>query len=187
MTLPISFDEVGYFNNEYRGDFIITLGVIYYFPHTRVSASHNSSELGGKETIERISLIGTFVPLVGMAPWAYEIVDKSVKLGKFIKRSVAPTINKPRIRSIRLWIGNESNEQLQEKLDGYIAARKAERLEFDEDSIPKPIRFVASEMENASFGLKFKFDAKFDNHDFRVNPIRRSLLRRALKEGGFLQ
>ncbi|MDQ3713011.1 MAG: hypothetical protein M3388_12450 [Acidobacteriota bacterium] len=49
MKLPISFDEVSYFNNEYRGDLIITKGVLYYFPHTRVIHARYADELGGKD------------------------------------------------------------------------------------------------------------------------------------------
>ena len=37
MQLPISFDEVPYFKNQFRGDLIVTAGVIYYFPHTNVA------------------------------------------------------------------------------------------------------------------------------------------------------
>jgi len=49
------------------------------------------------------------------------------------------------------------------------------------------MRFSAEEIENARIGLKFRFDAKYDNHDFRVNLIQRSLFNKALQEGGFLK
>ena len=45
MNLPISFEEVSYFNNEYRGDLIVTKGVLYYFPHTRVNYARRADEL----------------------------------------------------------------------------------------------------------------------------------------------
>ncbi|MEJ7862375.1 MAG: hypothetical protein WKF90_12160 [Pyrinomonadaceae bacterium] len=100
MKLPISFEEVSYFKNEYRGDLIVTKGVLYYL---------------------------------------------------------------------------------------HIEQVKRERLEFDENSVPKPMRFSAEEVGNARFWLKFKFDAKYDNHDFRVNLIHRKLFNKLLKEGGFMK
>jgi len=186
MTIPISFDEVAYFDNEYRGNLIVTAGVLYFFPHTRVRAARFATELQGKETVETIGLIGNVVPGLAAVPWAFQVVDKSVKIGKFLKRSFAPTVNKAQIRKLRLWHGNESSKVLQNNLDAYLLAKRSERLEFEDDSVPKPMRFEASEMENMKFGFKFRFDAKYDNHDFRINPIRRALFRKSLKEGGFL-
>jgi hypothetical protein len=62
---------------------------------------------------------------------------------------------------------------------------KEERLNFEEDSVPKPMRFAVNEVENASFGLKLKFDAKFDNHDFRVNLIHRRLFKNHYRKAVF--
>ena len=90
------------------------------------------------------------------------------------------------LRELYALIGRETSESLQETLDAYIEEVKLDPLTFDEDSVPKPIRFAAEDIENVRLKLKLRFDAKFDNHDFRVNPLRRSLLRRALQEGGFL-
>jgi hypothetical protein len=187
MKLPISFEEVSYFNNEYRGDLIITKGVLYYFPHTRVVAARHSEELGGKETMEVFNLLGNFIPLLGTVPWIHAVADKSVKIGKFLRRKFRPTTNSPRIRKSNLWRGNETSESLQKILDDFIAKSKKEALNFDEDAVPRPMRFAADEIENTKFGLKFKFDAKYDNHDFKVNLIHRSLFKKALQEGGFLK
>jgi hypothetical protein len=188
MKLPISFEEVSYFKNEYRGDLIVTKGVLYYFPHTRVKYQGFADEIGGKDAMVIFDLLGNFAPLLGTVPWFRVAADKSVKAGKFLKRTFRPTTNSPQIRKIHLWRGNEAGEKLQMVLDEYIEKVKKERLEFEEDSVPKPMRFTAEEIENARFiGLKFKFDAKYDNHDFRVNLIHRSLLTKALKEGGFLK
>ena len=60
MKLPVSFDEVSYFKNQYRGDLIITRGILYYFPHTRVRASRSAPELGGKDAAEAIGFIDKF-------------------------------------------------------------------------------------------------------------------------------
>ncbi len=187
MKLPISFEEVSYFNNEYRGDLIVTRGVLYYFPHTRVKYVRHADELGGKDAMVIFDLLGNLSPIFATVPWLRVIADKSIKTGKLLKRTFRPTTNLPRIRKNRLWRGGESNENLQKVLDEFILQTKKDSLKFEEDSVPKPMRFAADEVENAKFGLKFKFDAKFDNHDFKVNLIHRSLLKKALQEAGFLK
>ena len=187
MKLPISFEEVSYFNNEYRGDLIVTKGVLYYFPHTRVNYARSAEEIGGKDAMAVFELLGNFVPGLGAVPWLRTAADKGLKIGKFLKRNFRPSVNSPKIRTANLWRGTETNERLQAVLDDYIERIKGEGLAFEEDSVPKPMRFAASEIENAKFGLKFKFDAKYDNHDFKVNLIHRGLFKKALQEGGFLK
>jgi len=188
MRLPVSFDEAAYHNGEYRGDLIITRGIMYYFPHTRVSASHFSTEIDGADTAEAIGFIGSFfVPIIAIAPHLHTAADKSVKLGKLVRRVFLPTINSPRIRKANLWSGLELNEALQSKLDGYIEEVRKTKLEFAADSVPKPMRFLASEMANVRVKFKLKFDAGYDNHDFRVSPFRLGKFKLALREGGFLQ
>ena len=187
MKLPISFEEVSYFKNEYRGDLIVTKGVLYYFSHTRVKYARYADELGGQDAMVIFDLLGNFAPVFGAVPWIRTAADKSVKAGKFIKRTIRPTTNSPQLRKKHLWRGNDIDEQLQNVLDEYIEKVRNERLEFEEDSVPKPMRFAVDEVENVRFGLKFKFDAKFDNHDFRVNLIHRGLFKKALQEAGFLK
>lgn len=186
MKLPISFEEVSYFNNEYRGDLIVTKGVLYYFPHTRVKYQRFANELEGKDAMPLFELLGNLAPIFGTVPWIRAAADKSVKAGKFLKRNLRPTTNAPHIRKTHLWRGGDTNEKLQTAFDEYIETVKKERLEFDEDSVPKPMRFSADEIKQIRFGFKFKFYAKYDNHDFRVNLMHRSLFRKALLEGGFL-
>ena len=128
MLLPISFDEVSYFKNEYRGDLIVTDGVLYYFPHTRVAYARGASELKGKETAQYVGMLSLVVPFASVAPWLFEAADASVKFGKFLKRSFFPSINGARLRDKGIWHGNESSKILQLKLDAYIAAKKSERL-----------------------------------------------------------
>ena len=187
MALPISFEEVSYFNNEYRGDLIVTSGVLYFVPHTRVKAARFSDELGHKETADTIGLIGNLVPGVSVIPWAYQFVDKGVKFGKYIKRTVAPTINNPNIKGTIGWNNIDSEQMLQRRLDNFVIVRRAEMLDFEEDSVPKPMRFALEEVKNLRLGFKLRFDTEYDNHDFRVSPLRRNLLRSALKESGFLE
>lgn len=187
MKLPISFEDVSYFSNEYRGDLIVKKGVLYYFPHTRVAASRHAQEIGGKETADLIGVVGSLIPFFGAVPWLHTAADKSVKIGKLVRRILRPSVNSPRIKKQHLWSGRETNEALQQRLDAHIERVKQEPLGFEDDSVPKPVRFAVNEIENLRLKLKLRFDAKFDNHDFRVNPLRRSLLRKALQEGGFLK
>lgn len=187
IKLPVSFEEVSYFNNEYRGDLIVTKGVLYYFPHTRVGYARRAEEIGGKDAMAVFELLGSFAPVFGAVPWLHVAADKSLKIGKFLNRKLRPTTNAPRIREINLWRGGESNETLQKVLDAYIEKLKAEKLSFDEDSVPKPMRFAAAEVENARCGLKFKFDAKYDVHDFKVNLMHLGLFKKSLREAGFLK
>ena len=187
MKLPISFEEVSYFKNEYRGDLIVTKGVLYYFPHTRVKYARYADELGGKDGMVIFDLLGNLAPIFATVPWIRVAADKSVKVGKFLKRTFRPTTNSPQIRKIHLWRGDNSNEILQKILEEYIEKVKKDSLNFEEDSVPKPMRFAIDEIENVKFGLKFKFDAKFDNHDFRVNLIHKGLFKKALIEAGFIK
>ena len=136
MKLPISFEEVSYFKNEYRGDLIMTKNVMYYFPHTRVSYARLSDEIGGEDAMLIFDLLGNFIPLFAAVPWIRTAADKSVKVGKFLKRTFRPTINLPQIRQQNLWYENATSERLQIALDEYIAIVKKKRVEFGEDSIP---------------------------------------------------
>lgn len=187
MRLPISFEEVAYFKNQFRGDLIVTKGAIYYFPHTRVSFARFSDELGGKERMVFFDLLGNFLPILGAVPFFRGVADKTLKLGKFLKRVFLPTINRPQIKKIGLWNLNDTNESLQIKLDEFIENYKKEPLKFEGDSVPKAMRYEINDLENIKFSLKFKFDAKFDTHDFRVNIFHKNKLKKSLKEAGFLK
>lgn len=186
-VLPISFEEVSYFNNDFRGDLIITKGVIYYFPHTNVGSARYSQEIGGKDGLVVFELLGNLAPILGTVPWLHAAADKSVKAGKFLKRAFRPTTNSPKISKLGLWRKNVANEELQRIFDEYLKRVKSESLRFANDSVPKPRRFAVEEIKNVSLGLKFKFDTEFDSHDFRVNLLHRNLLKKALREGGFLK
>jgi Glu-tRNA(Gln) amidotransferase subunit E-like FAD-binding protein len=130
MKLPISFEEVSYFNNEYRGDLIVTKGVLYYFPHTRVVHARYADELGGKDAMPLFDLLGNLAPVFGAVPWIRASADKSVKLGKFLKRTFRPTTNSQRLQKNHLWRGNETNENLQKVFDEYIEKVKREMPEL---------------------------------------------------------
>jgi len=189
MKLPVSFEETAYFKNEYRGDLIITRGVLYYFPHTRVSAARFDNDvMGGREKAEMVGLAGALLPLAGAAPTLYALANNSVKFARFLKRVFRPGMNSPLIDNLRIQLSAQSvNHSIQQFLDRNIVLMKMNDLEFDEDSVPKPMRFTAEEMKNARLGLKFTFETEYDDHDFRVNLLHLRKLKDALVKGGFIK
>ena len=186
MSLPISFEEVSYFRNAYRGDLIITKGVIYYFPHTNVEEDRYRG-LSGKDEVTAIGgLLGFIVPILGASSLGFWLVEKGWQFSRFLRRTFLPTNNRPKIRKKKLWHGNETNESLQKRLDEFIEERKKDSPEITELSLPRPMRFPLKNVSNMRVGLKLKFDTEFDDHDFGVNFFQHSKLKIALKEGKFL-
>lgn len=182
MRLPVSFDDVAYFRKEYRGDLIITHGVIYYFPHTNVALEK------ARENAPR--------PVDGVAPFMGP-AGEAISVGLAFYRAAAglwgklrrPTINQPRLRSAGLWAVGASSPELQSLLDSYVAAARKEppRLVAYEYTLPKPMRFPGREIRNLCVRLGgLKFETEFDSHDFTVGLRRRGLLREALREGAFI-
>jgi hypothetical protein len=167
MTLPISFDNVSYFSDEYRGDLIITPGVIYYFPHTNVALQKKETGYGSPAGL---GLLGVLVDLI--SPFLRELVA---------------TTNRPDLRDVGLWRNGESSQNLQALLDAHIAEVKKqppELLQY-EYRVPKPMRFALAEIKNLSMHGGLRFDAAYDSHDFSIGFRRKRLLRDALREGGF--
>lgn len=188
MKLPVSFEEVAYFNNEYRGDLIVMTGRIYYFPHTRVKyARHDNDALGGRDTAEAIGLAGALVPLAGTAPFLYGVANNSVKFARFLRRAFRPSMGSPEIRKSGLWHPTLSDEKFQQILDDHIVQSRGSGSKFEDDSVPKPRRFLLEDVENLKVGMKLTFDALYDNHDFRINLLHRGKLKAALREGGFIK
>jgi hypothetical protein len=167
MTLPISFDNTSYFKNEYRGDLVVTRGVIYYFPHTNVA----------KEKKESGEITGHF----GLAGVLLDFLVMKVK-------QLTATTNNPKLRGLGLWREGETSESLQARLDAYIAEAKKESLQLMqyEYSLPKPMRFARADIKNLSVRGGLRFDTEYDTHDFSISLIRSKALREALWEGGFL-
>jgi hypothetical protein len=184
MSLPISFDEVFYFKNQFRGDLIITAGIIYYFPHT--NAAKEKLQKRNRVTVPKYFELGT--QLLGLAGdlinYVVFIVSRLINLRERLTRR---TINRARLG---LWSEELSNEELQSRLDYYIQSVKTQSSELVEYqySLPKPMRFPKNEIKNLriSFG-KLKFDTEFDVHDFTVGLRRSKLLRTALRNGGFIE
>ncbi|HEV2705329.1 MAG TPA: hypothetical protein VGV59_05360 [Pyrinomonadaceae bacterium] len=167
MSLPISFDDTPYFKNEYRGDLVITRGVIYYFPHTNVA----------RERGERAKLLGP----PGLDDVLLDYLVTKVKV-------LTATTNKPRLRALGLWREGDTSESLQPRLDAYIAEARKEppRMMQYEYSLPKPMRFARADIKNVSVRGGLRFDTEYDTHEFYIGFTRSKALREALWEGGFL-
>jgi hypothetical protein len=187
-NLPVSFDEVSYFKNHFRGDLIITTDVFYYFPHTNIEAD-KYKELGGRDLVEGIGSVGGLViSYLGILPFGYKAANLGYRTFRFGRRTLRPTINRPKIRERRLWQETQSNQELQITLDKYISAEKKKPIDIrSDDSLPKPMRFEVGEVKNLKLGLKLKFETEFDTHDFGFNPLHRKHLRNALKAADFLK
>lgn len=174
MRLPVSFDDVAYFRKEYRGDLIVTQGVIYYFPHTNVALEKARKNVPGLE-----DFVAQFTGPPEIYKWA-------VSLWRALRR---PTINRPRLKGGGLWADGASSREMQSLLDSYVASVRKEpsRLVAYEYTLPKPMRFPGPEIRNLRLGLGgLRFDTEFDSHDFTVGLRRRGLLREALRAGAFI-
>lgn len=167
MTLPMSFDNVSYFGDEYRGDLIITQGIIYYFPHTNMALQKKEMGYG---SFAGLGLLGVLLDLI--SPFLRELVA---------------TTNKPDLRDVGLWRNGESSQSLQARLDAHLAEVKKQPLEIlqYEYRMPKPMRFAVDEIKNLSVRGGLTFDSAYDTHDFSIGFRRKRLLRDALWEGGF--
>jgi hypothetical protein len=167
MSLPMTFDDVSYFGNEYRGDLVITHGTIYYFPHTNVAFEKKNSRYG---TTDHLGLIA--IP--------FDLLANLIK-------EFGTTTNKPRLRKMGLWRDGESSQNLQARLDAHIADVKKQppQLVQYEHKLPKPMRFARADIKNLSMRGGLRFDTEYDNHDFSIGFHRKKLLREALWEGGF--
>lgn len=186
MRLPISFDDASYFRDEFRGDLVVTTGVLYYFPHTNVAAEKRRKKLGAGDGIDFVAppLLGTVGEVVapfGLGKLAY--ARARLLLGK-------PTLNRPRLLGGRgAWPAGASCAELQRLLDARVAAerrRPAELSEY-EFSLPRPLRFAAGDVRRPRLRLgRLSFETEYDTHDFIVGLRHQRLLAEALGEGGFI-
>ncbi|HEX8336262.1 MAG TPA: hypothetical protein VF621_05995 [Pyrinomonadaceae bacterium] len=181
MRLPVSFDDVWYFRKEYRGDLIVTDGVLYYFPHTNAELEKARRNAPGAAD--------GVAPFIGAAGEALNLGLGLYKVAAGLWRKLRrPTINRPRLKQAGLWAFGANSRDMQALLDARVEAARREpaRLVAYELTLPKPMRFAAAEMRGVRLRLGvLKFDTEFDGHDFTVGLRRAKLLRRALRDGGF--
>lgn len=181
MRLPVSFDDVWYFRREYRGDLVVTDGVLYYFPHT--NSTLEKARQAAPDPVDGVTpFLGAAGEALGVGFGLYRVA------AKLWRKLRPPTVNRPRLRQEGLWMVGASSRDMQALLDPYVEAARREpgRLVAYELTLPKPMRFAAGEVKGARLRLGvLKFETEFDRHDFTVGLRRAKLLRRALREGGF--
>ncbi len=181
MSIPISFDNISYFGNEFRGDLIITPGVIYYFPHTNVT-----EELHRPRT-ERSAVLTVITHSLGFSA---AVIHSVATLGAYWHRTMSKSQNRSKLRASGLWKDGESYRELQTRLDNYIdqVRRQPAKLVGYEYELPKPMRFAKDEISNLIVSRgRLRFDSEFDRHDFKIGFRYQRSLRNALWEGNFIQ
>ena len=180
MRLPVSFDDVWYFRKEYRGDLVVTDGVLYYFPHT--NATLEKAQRNAPDPLDGVT------PFLGAAGEALGAGLGLYRVAAGLWRKLrTPTVNRPRLKKEGLWMVGASSRDMQALLDRRVeeARREPARLVAYELTLPKPMRFAAGEMKNVRLRLGvLRFETEFDGHDFAVGLRRAGLLRRALRDGG---
>lgn len=181
MRLPLSFDDTWYFRREYRGDLVVTEGVLYYFPHT--NATLEKARRNAPDPVDGV------LPFSGPAGEAFDVGFGLYKAARDVWRKVrTPSVNQPRLKKEGLWVVGASSRDLQALLDARVEQMRREppRLVAYELTLPKPLRFAAAAVKGARVRLGvLKFETEFDSHDFTVGLRRAGLLRRALRDGGF--
>jgi hypothetical protein len=184
MNLPVSFSEISYYDDEYRGDLIITGGVIYFFPQKR--SAYDKIYLFGGVFDRILNWLFRSVLMFVAGAGIQDLIEFVTTFGRFAKRGMSGK-NTPKIAKLGLWREGQTDRELQQKLDKYLLELKDNKLDFSKESLPKPFAFKVSEMSDISFKWKFKFNTKFDDHDFGISFFNRKSLRAALQKAGFLK
>ena len=168
MTLPVRITDVSYFDNAYRGDLIITRGVLYYFPWVNVALEEKQSR---DNQYDRLFPLSFVIQLIWGALTAYGAAHAE-----------------PRLNQLGLWQDGQTDEALQARLDAYITDQKAQpsQLMDYQYGLPHPMRFAAGEIKNLSLKSGLRFDTECDTHDFGISMFDERELRQALAEAGFV-
>jgi hypothetical protein len=183
MFVPISFDNVSYFRNEFRGDLIVTQGVLYFFPHTNLSAEKP------KRSYHPPANLALFLgPAGDIMNLGIGVIDKLFDLWDWFARG---TINQTRLKEKGLWPpapANLESRATQQQLDKFIkeAQKEPGPLVSYQYSLPKPMRFSTAQIKNLRIRAgTLRFDSEFDSHDFAIGFRRRRRLREALRSAEF--
>ena len=168
MTLPLRITEVSYFDNAYRGDLIITRGVLYYFPWVNVALEEKQSRDNQYERLFPLSFVIGFI---------WQLIT-----------AFGAAHAEPRLNQLGLWQEGQTDEALQARLDSYIRTERTQptQLMDYQYGLPHPMRFAAGEIKNLSLRSGLKFDTEFDTHDFGLSVFDSNELRGALDEAGFV-
>jgi hypothetical protein len=172
MTLPLSIDDVSYYNKAFVGDLIITPGKIYFFPHAKAERKESRAIDAASALGEHAGLIGVVIGLI------VAVVSKELR-----------TTNKSQLHKNGMWKAYDTNEELQSRLDTYVEALKQKQKPDDfSSSLPKPIRIASDEIVKikTSFTGKVLIETRYDKHDFDIGFKRKKVLLEALTEGKFV-
>lgn len=147
----------------YKGDLIITKGVIYYFPHTDLVQKR----------------INTVVSTMAVVAGPYGVASS------MIRNLALPDSTD---RDSQMFTAT-THETIQNRLDESIKQMKEDRSSVTlSTALPLPMRFSQADIQNMtiSFLGLLKFDAHFDTHVFSAGFASRSKLRGGLIENGFI-
>src|SRR5262245_30345641 len=141
MKRTTSFDDVAYFHNHFRGDLIVTTGVLYYFPHTNVAAA----KLENKERpTEKLAVVSH---LFGLPGFLFQLVANGLfDLSMFLWRTLRVSINQPKLRQSGLWRDGGPSFELEQRLDAQLAAHRNHSgpLVGYQSSLPRAVRLRRS-------------------------------------------
>lgn len=167
MSLPTRFTKVCYKvagTYVFRGDLIVTGGVIYYFPLQHLHKS--------KPPDEGTVFGGVMDSVIG-ADLSY--MDESIKL-----------FERPKLDMEILWRTTPPDHELQSFLDAHLAELK-KYPSASGDDLPLPSRYPAGQIRNLTLNSmgRLRFETEFDEHVFKIGMLRKGKIGQALREGGF--
>src|ERR1041385_8087872 len=105
MTLPRLITQVSYFDNAYRGDLVISHGVLYYFPWVNVALEQKQTR---SDQLVRLFPLDLAIDLAGIAIKAISHADE-----------------KSNLEDLRLWRSDQPDEALKARLVAYMADQRA--------------------------------------------------------------
>jgi len=168
VTLPLRLSGVPYFDNAYRGDLIVTQGVLYYIPWVNVALEQKQQHDLQMDRLFPLSIV--------------------IELVAGVIKSWNQAHTKPKVETLGLWLPGQTDDALKARLDAYIEYEKTQTAPITdyEYGVPRPMRFAAPDIKNLSLNSTLKFDTEFDSHDFGISVFDQTQLAQALKEAGFL-
>jgi len=173
MSLPIRISKVDYMvagSYAYRGDLIITEGIIYYVPFNHLRR--------GQPPDEGVMFGGMADGLLGAkgVGSAASPLDESIKL-----------FDRPVLDWERLWRSNIPDRELQAVMDSYIAEVK-KYPSASADVLPVPGRYTKDDVRNLVLTAlgRLKFETAYEEHTFKIGMTKKGTLQQALRDARFI-
>lgn len=169
MNLPVRLKNVRYKvagKYAYKGDMIVTEGIVYYFPHTDLVQRRIN------RTVKAMSYAAGWA-----AGGVADGLIKNLELTDFESDSGSHLHTK------------DSNSTVQVRLDAYIEEMKKGRSTVTLSTyLPIPLRYTRAEVKNLSltFMGSVSFEAHYDTHFYNIGLARKKLLRTSLSDAGFI-